>query len=284
MCSFLAQPEVWVALPLLKHTSAALLAKRDTNKTISGLKEDGKYTRVVADLSKPETLKRAVQQSSASPNSMRSAFVALKVAGITYIVLLSSYSVKGAAGDEANLQGIIRAVQSKTKSALEESGIPFTTVRPAYFNTNTLWNVEEIKKGEVEILSPNFMFDYISPDDIGAVCGAILVAERLRTTKPIYLCGPMLMSQKDAHGVLARVLGCKTDVKETNEARFYEKFSYMPKHVLDSLVETMRGGDNGREAYPEELYNKAVANICKYLEREPTSFEDWAEATKDAFV
>jgi uncharacterized protein YbjT (DUF2867 family) len=270
------------------------LAMRDTNKLISGLKEDSNYTRVQADLSKPDTLKHAVDQSGAtsafvyclleSPDNMRSAFSALKDAGITYIVLLSSFSVQGSsASDESNMSHFIGRAHAQIEIALEESGITYTAVRPAYFSSNVLWNKEDIKKGELEIVYPEVKFDYISPTDIGTVCGSILAEEKFRPSKPVFLCGPALMTQREAHGIIERVLGHELKIKEIDEASWYEKLSYMPKPVLDSLSAWMRDSIAGVDDYAT-VYEEGVANIEKYAERQPTKFEEWVQANKDAFA
>src|SRR5690242_6833607 len=101
------------ALEARKRGAHVWLAMRDTNKTIPGLSADAEgFTRIQADLSKPDSLKDAVKKSGAttafvytlfgSPDSMRSAFDALRDSGITYAALLSSFMVKGDPHDEAN--------------------------------------------------------------------------------------------------------------------------------------------------------------------------------------
>jgi nucleoside-diphosphate-sugar epimerase len=99
------------------------LAMRDTSKTIKGLKEvdlaSGRYNRVQADLSVPETVKRVAQQSKAvaafvytvfeSEDNMRGTFDALKHAGCEHVVILSSYSVKDSPADERNMQYFIES-------------------------------------------------------------------------------------------------------------------------------------------------------------------------------
>ncbi|KAF1912850.1 hypothetical protein BDU57DRAFT_406112, partial [Ampelomyces quisqualis] len=156
------------------------LAMRNISKPIPGLDSTPPgYTRIHADLSKPDTLSDAVKQSGAttafvyvmfqSEDHMASSFAALKAAGITYAVLLSSYKVRGAASNKANETDFIARVHAQTELALAASGITYTSVRPAYFNTNVLWNADEIKRGEVGLLYPDVKFDFIAPADVGLV-------------------------------------------------------------------------------------------------------------------
>ncbi|KAF9693324.1 hypothetical protein EKO04_008619 [Ascochyta lentis] len=275
------------------------LAMRDPSKSIKGLSEsdlDSKnYTSVQADLSRPDTVKLAVQQSGATSafvytifdtaDNMRSTFDALKEAGITHVVLLSSYSVKGPAEDEANMRDLIQRVHAKTEVALKESGIPFTAVRPRYFTSNLFWHLEEIRQGTVQLLYPDIKFDYISPTDIGTVCGALLSEPHRRTegNRFVRLCGPELHTQREAMNIIGRTLGRKIEIQEIDEDAWYEKqLKHMPRPVIDSVTNGMRASNDGHDSYPD--YAEVAANISKYAEREPTKLAEWLEANKTVFA
>jgi uncharacterized protein YbjT (DUF2867 family) len=276
------------ALEAHKRGAHVWLAMRDTSKSIPGTEEDAKgFTRVSADLTKPETLEDAVKKSGASSafvytmfessDSMKASFEALKSAGITYIVIISSYSVQGSATND--FEDAIPRVHAQAEVALEKSGISFTAVRPAYFNTNLLWAKNEFQKGELEILGPDVEFDFIAPENIGTVAGALLV--KGEATKPIYLCGPKLYSLKDAHELAAKILGIKLNVKEIGEERWYETHTFFPKPVADSIVNSLT---KNAMSYPKELYEEAVNNIRTYGGIEPTTLEDWVESHKAEFL
>lgn len=277
------------AIEAHKRGAKVWLAMRDTSKTIQGL-EEGKegFSRVQADLSQPASLKNAVQQSGAtaafvytihdSEDNMKASFEALIAAGITYIVIISSYSVKGPAGDEKNAEDFIPRVHAKTEVALEETGVAFTALRPAYFNSNILWNKAGFQKGEIEILYPSVVFDFIAPEDIGTVAGAMLV--KGQATKPVYLCGPKLYTQKEAHEVAGKTLGIDVKVTEIGEETFFEK-TFLPRPVAESIVKGLR---ESSVSYPKEVYEEAVQNIRTYGEIEPTTFTDWVESHKAAFA
>jgi hypothetical protein len=153
-----------------RRGASVWLAMRDTSKSISGLdsSEPG-YTRIQADLSDPLSVARAIQQSSAtvafvytifaSQDHMASTFATLKSAGIVYVVLLSSFSVRGAAHEAANMGNFIARVHAKAEVALGEAKIAFAAIRPAYFNSNVFWNREDIKNGEAGLLYPEVRFD-----------------------------------------------------------------------------------------------------------------------------
>jgi uncharacterized protein YbjT (DUF2867 family) len=274
------------------------LAMRDTKKPIKGLSDSHlkseRYQRVQADLSKTETVKQAVQQSGAtsafvytifdSADNMRSTFDALRDAGIKYVVLLSSYSVKGPAEDERNMQNFIEGIHAKIEVALKDSGIPCTAVRPGYFTSNIFWHLNEIRQGKVQLLYPDLKFDYISPTDIGTVCGSLLSEPRFRTkdNQTVPLCGPELLTQREAMGIIGHTLGRKIEVQEIDEDAWYEKqLKLMPRPVIDSITKNMKASNNGHNPY--QNYAEASANISKYAEREPIKLADWVQANKVDF-
>ncbi|KAJ4355268.1 hypothetical protein N0V95_003098 [Ascochyta clinopodiicola] len=271
---------------------------RDLTKKINGLSESDKdskqYTPVQADLSKPETVKQAVQKSGAtsafvytifeSADNMRSTFCALKKAGIEHVVLLSSYSIKGPAEDEQNMRGFIQKIHAKTEVALRDSGISFIAVRPMYFTSNLFWHLNEIRSGTVQLLYPDIKFDYISPTDIGTVCGALLSEPyfKLERYQVVPLCGPELYSQRQAMELVGNTLGRKIEVQEINEEVWYEKqLKQMPRPVIDSITNDMRASNSGHDSHPD--FAEVSANISKYAEREPTKLKEWLEANKAAF-
>jgi uncharacterized protein YbjT (DUF2867 family) len=284
-----------------RRGASVWLAMRDTSKSISGLdsSEPG-YTRIQADLSDPLSVARAIQQSSAtvafvytifaSQDHMASTFATLKSAGIVYVVLLSSFSVRGAAHEAANMGNFIARVHAKAEVALGEAKIAFAAIRPAYFNSNVFWNREDIKNGEAGLLYPEVRFDFIAPEDIGTVCGAILAEPRFQVpdeghhSKTVFLCGPELMTQRHAHAVISQTMNREIEIKELSEEAWMDKLSYMPKPALDALLKGLRASHEGHDSYPKDFYEVAVANVKKYKEAEPMTFAEWVEVHKAAFV
>jgi uncharacterized protein YbjT (DUF2867 family) len=276
------------------------LAMRDTNKLIQGLSaselESERYTRVQADLIKSDTLKKAVEQSGAtsafvytvfeSKDSMRSTFDTLKAAGIDHVVLLSSGAVKGEAEDKKNMTKFITAAHAKTETAINESGLSNTAVRPAFFASNVFWYLDGIRQGNVELLYPDIKFDYISPIDIGTVCGAVLSEPRFRSQhqQVIPLCGPELHTQREAMGIIGQTLGRKIEVRELNEDQWYEKLlkQGLPRPVIDSITEGMRASNEGHDAFPDHA--EVSKNVSQYAEGDPMTLADWVNANESAFT
>jgi uncharacterized protein YbjT (DUF2867 family) len=290
------------SLEARRRGASVWLAMRDTNKPIPNIDSSAPgYTRIQADLSDPSSLTRAVHQSSAtaafvytvfsSQDHMASAFSALKSAGITYVVLLSSFTVRGAAHEEANLFDHISAIHAKAEVALEASGLAYAAVRPAYFSTNLYWNKFEIKNGEAELLYPEIKYDFIAPEDIGTACGAILAEPRFQIpdagkerSKIVNLCGPQIMSQRRAHEVMAQTLKREIKVKELTEEEWKAKVSYMPKSATDALLKGMRKSHEGYDLYAGGFWEEAKANLEKYKEGEAMGFAEWVEKHREEFT
>ena len=287
------------ALEASRRGAKVWLAMRDTTKAINGLSEgtDGSpgFVRVQADLSKPASVKEAVEQSGAtsafvytmhdSPDDMRGTFQALKDAGITYVVLLSSFTVWGPARE--NLDGdYIKKVHAQAEVALDETGLRFAAIRPAFFNSN-IFRERGLKEGEVQVYCPGVIRDYLAPEDIGAVSGALLANPQFpddgSNAKVVYLCGPELMSQVEGFNVVSRTLGRDIKIKEIDEETYIANSKFLPEQVLQALLYYLREFPPPKSWYPEKLYDEGVGNIKKFADREPMRFADWVTAHKDEF-
>jgi uncharacterized protein YbjT (DUF2867 family) len=271
------------------------LAMRDPSKSISQLDaSDPGYQRVRADLTDPASLAAAVEKSSAKTafvycmfgvqDAMAASFAALKAGGITYVVLLSSYTVQGAASDEKNKAGFLSKLHAQTELALRDSGLAYAAVRPMYFSTNVLWNKDDMKAGKVGLVYPDIKLDYVTPSDIGAVCGALLADPERRQADAdcaIYMCGPELLTQRRAHEIIAEALGREIVIEELDEEAWMQKHSFMPRPVLESTAGLMR--KQQEDLFPRELVKEYVGNVKKYTGAEALKLGEWVKANKELF-
>lgn len=284
------------ALELQRLNHPIYLAMRDPSKPLSGLSPS--IPRLQADLSDPSSLEKAVKDSGAktaflytiwsSADHMASTFSTLRSAGITFIVLLSSFTVRGEAGKDTDMSQHINAVHARTEAALAASGLPYVAVRPAYFNSNVLANKVEIMAGKVGLVYPDVPFDFIAPSDVGIVCALLL------TTPPppsgeqerhVYLCGPEMVTQRRAHEeVMAKALGHKVEVVELGEEAWFEKMAGWPRGTVESVVQGLRETSQGKKgAYPEWLYAEAMENVRRLKGSEPMGLGEWVEKNREVF-
>ena len=290
------------AISASKHGAKVYLAMRDLQKPIPSLskadEEKARFERVQADLSNPSSLKAAVATSKATiafvyaiteaQDAMKSAFEALKEAGITTIILLSSFSVKPSA-EEAQHYKYLPAKHAAIELQLIESGLSYVTVRPGYFNSNTLWYKDGIKSGEVKLFGTKACFDFIAPEDIGAAIGKLLTTPsphlpmNEKNGKSVHICGPRVMSVEESLGIIGSVLGKEVRVVETGEEGFWVAFAHLPKPIAESILENTKACIPPRADFSGEFWSKAAENLSAYKEGEPMGFKEWVEAHRDEF-
>lgn len=279
------------------------LGMRTTDKPIPGLSSEKElgFHRIEADLSKPETVRAAVEKSGAnrafmyiirgSPDHMRSSIEALKSGGIEFVVFLSSGGIRS---DLRAIQpsDIIPWMHAQVEINLEEvfGKHSFVAVRPTYFASNSFFFKSMVIEGDVKLPYPEVKFDWISPGDIGRVCAAILAAglkpgERENVVR---LCGSRIMSQKDAIGVIGTVLGKDIRIKAMTEdeaLEIYQKMIGIPPPMAKYFVNMLKERNEDTDGYFKgPSYEEAVANIQKYTGKQPTRFEEWVKENKQEFI
>lgn len=279
------------------------LAMRNREKPIPNLntaKEDhGNFERIYADLTKPDTVRDAVNITGAkyafiycahgSPDHMKATIGALKSAGIDLVVFLSSYTVSG---DLKAIQPseIIPYRHAQVEINLEEifGANHFMAVRPGSFASNTRQYKVRVRIGEVKIYMPDAKADCIVAEDIGRVCGTILAKGPQDEQRAIYLYGPELLSQTDIFGILGKVLGKNLKIEIVDEQEAYKmlvKEHGLPPPIAKYMVGRM--GKNTTEhlaAYGYSVKEEHLSNVQKYSGRKATTFEEWVEQNKQEFL
>ena len=290
-----------------QHGARVTLAMRDTTKPIPRLSPsqeatDG-YERVHADLSQPDTIRSAVLQSGAkhafiymvfdSPDHMRASIKVLKDAGIESVVLLSSISIQGDlhAVPPTDLIGFAHA--QVELNLLEIYGKEaFTAVRPAFFASNSFWWANQIAtEAEVKTAFPDVRLDFISPEDIGAVCGTFLAGAAVPTEgdqgqKIVCLTGPELLSVAEAIQTIGRSIGKKvrvTTVTEDENVEIMVSKSGIPRPLAKLLIGQLAQMQDGAGFSGSPDFHQYSANIERYLGRPPTRFEQWVEQNREKF-
>ncbi|KAF5244793.1 hypothetical protein FANTH_7617 [Fusarium anthophilum] len=281
------------------------LAMRNTRKPIPGLTPELEkklgFTRVQADLSDPMSIERAVSESGATvafsyilfeaEDGLLGTYRAMKKAGITHVVLLSSFCVteNGGAKPSSEAEEILAVVHGKAELALAESGLAYTVIRPAYFSSNIqmLEDWDEVKSGQLELAHPDAPFDYLAPEDVGALAGARVAATPPARELVISQCGPELLSQRAAWKVVSEGLGMDINIKEMNSDKHGEKLRSrgFPEPMIKSAVERLANlGRDPASLYEPETYREASMNFSKYTGRQPTTFKAWVDKHKEELL
>ncbi|KAL4752430.1 hypothetical protein BDW72DRAFT_171258 [Aspergillus terricola var. indicus] len=286
------------------HGAKVFLALRDISKPVPGLtateERNAGYERVQADLTQPETVRTAVSKTGAthafiyaalgaSSDHLFSTAEALKAGGIKLVVLLSSFSV---AGDirvipQSDFIGYAHAqVELSLETVFGAQG--YVAVRPAFFASNSLWWQKQIvEDGEVRWASPDLKLDYISPDDIGAVCGTILAgAFKGEHETSVFLCGPATdLSVAGAIEVIGRVINKPvklTKVSTDENIQVMVEKSGIPEPLARVLTDGFARENENQEMMHAQT-PEIRANISRYLNRPATRFSEWVERNKDKF-
>lgn len=276
------------ALGAREAGSRVYLAMRNPEKPIPSI--DDSFERIQADLTKPETVREAVKSTGAknafiylifqAPDGMKASIEALKSAGVEHVVFLSSASVMG---DVKLIQNDnpIAFIHAQVESNLEDIfGNNFVAVRPTYFATNTLGWKNMIQEGVIGMVYPEAKFDYISPGDIGRVCGKLITGSSERFVR---LSGPELISQETAIKSIGNAIGKDLKLLTLNEeeALEYWKSKGLSQDFAKRLIEIKRMANEG--ILYNETYEEDAKNVEKYLGKS-TSFSEWATENKVQFL
>jgi uncharacterized protein YbjT (DUF2867 family) len=282
--------------------ATVILAMRDTKKSIPGFDsantDNVKLERVQADLQDPQTVSDAVSSTGAkrafmylahrSPDNMKSTIQALKSAGIELLVFLSSFTIQ-VAPEEVKASEVIPYIHAQVEINLREVFGPdgYVAVRPGSFASNTFQYKDGLKSGAVKVLGPDRTVDNIVPDDIGRVCGTVLVKGVIeKGNKPMYLYGPELMTNTDCVKTLAKVLGKdpKIEAMEADEAKkvFIERG--WPAPLADYMIRRSKMDSEGTTVAGYSVSKEELSNVERYTGRKATTFEEWAEKNKQVFL
>ena len=284
------------ALEARKRGAKVWLAMRDTNKAIDGItaeqERDGKFIRVKADLSDPETVKQAVQLSGAKaayvylilvPGGIKGALKAMKEAGIEYVVFLSSFTIKkGADIREVHPEALIPYVHAQGEVALEDISMAHTALRPGSFASNPFKMGMDDSKMPCEIytyVDGKRTVDNIVPNDIGRVAGAVLVDRPSNPSKEaIYLYGPTLMSEIEMCNTIKDLFPKEVKVVQQTPEQWAERMKAKGALPLEVQYMIKAQKDLEKELYSGSIPQEGAANIRKYSGYEPTSFEDFVKS------
>jgi (4-alkanoyl-5-oxo-2,5-dihydrofuran-3-yl)methyl phosphate reductase len=195
-----------------------------------------------------------------------------KQAGVSQIVKISS----GAVRIETNAIG---RVHREKEQFVEDSGIPWTFLRPGGFMSNTLQWAGTIKS-QATVFNPtgDGKTAPISPYDIAAVA-AVALTTTGHEGQAYDLTGPELLSTPDQVRILSKVIGkpiqCVDISVEVGAERM--KTSGLPDPLIQSLTDLWILVRKGQGAFHSNEVERLTG-------RQAQTFETWCHEHRSAFL
>ena len=232
---------------------------------------------VVGDLNRPDTLTDALTGVSGvfllpGYADMPGLLDVAARAGVEQVVLLS-----GTSADSGDMTNAITAFMVASETAVKESGLSATIVRPSGFMSNTLQWVGQLAAGDtVHAPFASVAVAMIDPADIAAVATLALTRSG-RESHTYRLSGPQPLLPADRVRVLADVLGrpLRFEAQPDDEAR-REMSAAMPGEYVDAFFNFYAEG-----ALDDSVVLPAFEELTG---RPPRTFRQWAEAHRHAFT
>jgi uncharacterized protein YbjT (DUF2867 family) len=237
---------------------------------------------VTGDLDKPATLVDAltgVRGVFLLPGykDMPGVLAQIRSMGVARVVQLSGFGVE--AGDASNA---VTAYMLDSETAVKNSGVPWTIVRPLDFMSNTLRWLPQLHDGDV-VREPfaDVPVAMIDPFDIAAVAATALRSGDHGTDdhdgRTYMLTGPEAITAADRVAVLGELLDRKLSLGAMSDAEARVQMSKdMPAKYVDAMFSLYRD-DKVHVSTPRPT-------VEQVLGRPARSFRQWVVAHRDAFA
>jgi uncharacterized protein YbjT (DUF2867 family) len=231
---------------------------------------------VAGDLNRPESFATSLAEARAvflmpGYDNMAATLAAARAGAAERVVLLSGGSAGG--GDLSNA---VSRYMIESETAVRESGLPWTFLRPRMFMSNTLEWAEQLAQGDV-VRTPfaDVRAAVIDPYDIAA-CAAAALTGKDHEGRIYTLSGPESLLPADRVRILGEALGRELTCEGIpNDEAYKEMSARMPVPYVDAFFSFYVDGT---------LDESGVATTVREVTgREPRTFRAWAETHADAF-
>ncbi len=176
------------------------------------------------------------------------------------------------------MHGIGRLHREK-EQLVQESGIPWTFLRPGAFMSNVLQWIPSIK-AQSKVFTPtgDGKFAPISPHDIAAVAALALTSDG-HAGKAYELTGAQLLSSHDQVRILSEVLGKPIQCVDIPIEEDVEKMraAGMPELIVEGLASLWGRLREGQGTFQTDQVAKLTGN-------QPQTFETWCREHRFAFA
>lgn len=196
-----------------------------------------------------------------------------KKQGVKYITKLSALG----AGAEPGIQ--LGRWHRQMERYVEESGIPYTILRPAGFMQNLVNHSATSVKKEGKFYMPlgDGKVSYIDARDIAAVAVEVLLSDE-HAGKVYDLTGPEALSHQEMATLLSEATGKQIEFVDVPEeaARQTMESQHTPAAIADALLELYAAQKAGKSA-------KVTSTVQEITGRTPHSFRQFAKDYQECF-
>ncbi|MFG6200222.1 NAD(P)H-binding protein [Nonomuraea sp. JJY05] len=265
-----------------RHVAAGLLAAGEHVRVTSRDPGKGGFPAsaevVAADLERPETLPAALEGATkvfvyAIPDGVAGFVEAARSAGVRQVVLLSSAAVV--------IEGFERnpiAVQHQVvETAVEESGLDWTFIRPGMFATNTLWWWQAAIRGGgvVRLPYPEAETAPIHEKDLAALAVTALTEPgHERRAYTVYGAESLTLRRQVEH--IGEAIGRPVTVEVVSEAQAREEMGRTTPAVGVEVIMKQWADRDGVPAETSTVVEKVTGRPAR-------TFAEWAVDHADDF-
>jgi (4-alkanoyl-5-oxo-2,5-dihydrofuran-3-yl)methyl phosphate reductase len=243
---------------------------------------DPRIERVIGDLHDPSVVRKAVQgverifllpflfDSDHAPE--RLLLEEAKKAGVKHVVMISSGAVR------LDVKGIARLHREK-EQLVQDSGIPWTFLRPGAFMSNVLQWIPTIKS-QSKVFNPTAdgKSAPISPSDIASVAALAMTANG-HEGQAYEVTGAQLLSVHDQVRILSNVLNRPIQCVDIPIEAGLENLraAGVPQLIVDSLAIIWARLREGKGTFQTDQFQKLTG-------KSPQTFETWCQEYQFAFA
>jgi uncharacterized protein YbjT (DUF2867 family) len=195
----------------------------------------------------------------------------IRRSGARRVVLLS-----GSSAGDGDMSNAISRYMINSETAVRDSGLPWTILRPSGFASNALQWAPQIRAGDV-VRAPfgGVRVAVIDPHDIAAVA-ALALTSAGHEGRTYRLTGPQALLPGDRVRVLGTVLGrdLRFEAQPDDEARA-EMSAAMPAEYVDAFFSFYADGTLDE--------SPVLPTVQEVTGTRPRTFEQWASAHAGAF-
>ena len=162
--------------------------------------------------------------------------------------------------------------------AIEDTGIPWSFLRPTNFATNSLaWAPSIRAEGIVRAPFGTFRSAVIDPRDIAAVAAAELRSQD-RGNRVHRLTGPQVLGLTDQVAIIGEVLGREVSYVEQTESE--ARAELIDRGLPAPVAEAILAGQRGALDEEPRVYD----TVRQVTGRPATPYRDWVTANRAAFA